>query len=180
MVKYVDDITEHEVCHLDSPWKMQEVADNTSQWSHDNKMSANHVKNKDMIVNFSQEHLNIPNLVIDGAVIECVSTSKLLGVYISDDLTWDVHIKAIHKKASHKLYFLILLRRSGASAEDLYETFTYRNRPIVEYACPVWHTRLIKKQSKLLESIQKRAMNIIKPNMKYTETLTFFKATTLH
>ncbi len=53
-------------------------------------------------------------------------------------------------------------------------------RPIVEYACPVWHTRLTKKQSKLLESLQKRAMNIIKPNMKYTEPLTFFKATILH
>ncbi len=51
-----------------------------------------------MIVNFSQEHLNIPNLIIDGAVIEHVSTSKLLGVYISDDLTWDVHIKEIHKR----------------------------------------------------------------------------------
>ncbi len=75
---------------------MQEVADNTSQWSHDNKMSANSIKTKDMIVNFSQEHLNIPNLIIDGAVVERVSTSKLLGVYISDDLTWGVHIKEIH------------------------------------------------------------------------------------
>ncbi len=55
-----------------------------------------------------------------------------------------------------------------------------RIRPIVEYACPVWHTRLTKKQSKLLESIQKWAVNILKPNMKYTEPLTLFKATTLH
>ncbi len=45
-----------------------------------------------MIVNFSQEHLNVPNLIIDDAVIERVSTSKLLGVYISDDLTWGVYI----------------------------------------------------------------------------------------
>ncbi len=93
MVKYVNDRTENEVCYCDSPGKMQEVADNTSQWSHDNKMSANPIKTKDMIVNFSQEHLNVPNLIIDDAVIEHVSTSKLLGVYISDDLTWDVHIK---------------------------------------------------------------------------------------
>ncbi len=78
MVKYVDDTTEHEVCHSDSPVKMQEVADNFSQWSHDNKMSANPIKTKDMIVNLSQEHLNIPNLIIDGAVIEHVSKSKLL------------------------------------------------------------------------------------------------------
>ncbi len=143
MVKYVDDTTEHEVCHSDSPVKMQEVADNFSQWSHDNKMSANPIKTKDMIVNLSQEHLNIPNLIIDGAVIEHVSKSKLLWVYISDDLTWWVHIKEIHKRAYQKLYFLILLHRSGA--EDLDEIFTYRIRPIVEYACPVWHTRLTKK-----------------------------------
>ncbi len=38
---------------------------------------------------------------------------------------------------------IILFRRSGASAEDLYDIFTYRIRPIVEYAYPVWHTRLI-------------------------------------
>ncbi len=82
MFKYVDDTTEHDVCHRDSPGNMQEVTDNTSQWSHGNKMSANPIKTKDMIVNFSQEHLNIPNLIIDGAVIEHVSTSKLLGVYI--------------------------------------------------------------------------------------------------
>ncbi len=56
---------------------MQEVADNTSQWSHDNKMSANPIKTKDMIVNFSQEHLNVHNLIIDGAVIEHVSTVVL-------------------------------------------------------------------------------------------------------
>ncbi len=100
---------------------MQQVAGNTSQWSHDNKMSANTIKTEDMIVNFSQEHLNIPNLIIDVAVIERVSTSKLLY-----DLTWDVHIKDIHKRASEKLYFLILLHRSGASADDLCEIFTYR------------------------------------------------------
>ncbi len=91
-----------------------------------------------------------------------------------------MHINEIHKRASQKLYFLILLRRSGASAEDLYEIFTYRIRPTVEYAYPIWHTRLTKNQSKLLESIQKQTMNIIKPNMKYTETITLFKATSLH
>ncbi len=129
------------------------------------------------MVNFSQKHLNIPNLIIDGAVIEYISTSKLLRVYISDDQTWGVHIKEIHKSAGQKLYFLIPLRKSGASAVDIYEIFIYRIRPLVEYACPVWHTRLTTNQSKLLESIQKWTMNIIKPNMKYTVTLIFFKAT---
>ncbi len=137
MVKYIDNTTEHEVCYRDSPGKEQEVADNTSQWSHDNKT-------KDKLGNFSQEHLNIPNLIINGAVIKHVSTSKMLGVYISAYLTWGVHIKEIHKRASQKLYFLILLRRSGALAEDLYEIFTYIMWHIIEYACSVWHTWLTK------------------------------------
>ncbi len=74
------------------------------------------INSKDMIVNFSQKHLNIANLVIDGAVIEHVSTSKLLGIYISDDLT----CKETQKRASQKLYFFILLHRSAASHEDLW------------------------------------------------------------
>ncbi len=73
---YTLSYTEHEVCHYGRPGKMQEMADNTSQWSHDNKMSANPINTKDMTVNFSQEHLNIPNLIIDCAVIEHVSPSK--------------------------------------------------------------------------------------------------------
>ncbi len=110
MVKYVDDTTEHEVCHRDSPKKMQELVDNTSQWSHDHKMSANTINTKDMIVNFSLEHLNTPNIIIDGSVIEHVSTSKLLGVYILDDLTWGVHIKEIKKelvRSYTSLYYFI-------------------------------------------------------------------------
>ncbi len=75
---------------------------------------------------------------MEHAVIEHVSKSNMLGVYIADDLTCDVHITEIHKRAGQKLYFLILLRTSVVSAEDLqlYEIFTYRIRPIVEYTLP--------------------------------------------
>ncbi len=83
-------------------------------------------------------------------------------------------------KWPYMLVPILNICKSGASAEHLYEMFIYRIRPIVEYACPVWQTSLTKNQSKLLESIQKQAMNIIKPNMKYTETLTLLKDTILH
>ncbi len=133
-----------------------------------------------MIVIFSQEHINIPNLIIDGAVIEHVSTSKLLGVYISDDLTWHVRIKEIHKglvgshtSSYYSTHLEHQLKTSMKFSHIELETLGLI-RPIAEYACPILHTRLIKNQSKLLVSIQKRAMNIIKPNMKYTETLAFF------
>ncbi len=41
-------------------------------------MTASLAKTKDMMTNFSQEDLNTPNLIIEGELIECVSTSKPL------------------------------------------------------------------------------------------------------
>lgn len=41
-----------------------------------------------------------------------VENVKLLGFNISSNLTWNVHIKEIVKKASKRLYFLIQLKRA--------------------------------------------------------------------
>ena len=44
-------------------------------------------------------------------------------------------------------------------------------RPIIEYASPVWHSSLTMAQSDVLESLQKRAMNVILPGVDYTTAL---------
>ena len=42
-------------------------------------------------------------------------------------------------------------------------------RPILEYACPAWHTSLTKEQTKSLEDIQRRALQVIIGNIPYEE-----------
>ncbi len=61
MVRYVHDTMEHaiHVYHHNSTGKMQEVTNNTRQWSRDNNMATHYTKTKDMIISFSQEHINI-------------------------------------------------------------------------------------------------------------------------
>ena len=44
-------------------------------------------------------------------------------------------------------------------------------RSVLEYACQVFHGGLTKEQSELLESIQKRALRIIIPQLSYAEAL---------
>ena len=44
-------------------------------------------------------------------------------------------------------------------------------RPIIEYASPVWHSSLTVSQSDVLESLQKRAMNVIFPGYDYKTAL---------
>ena len=41
-------------------------------------------------------------------------------------------------------------------------------RPVLEYACPVWHSSLTAAQTKALESLQCRALRIIYYDADYT------------
>jgi hypothetical protein len=49
----------------------------------------------------------------------------------------------------------------GAPIEDLLCFYKTVVRPVLEYACPVWHSSLTKGQTNALESLQKRAMRIV-------------------
>jgi len=50
-----------------------------------------------------------------------------------------------------------------------------RPGPDLQYACPVWHSRLTVAQSKALEFLQKTALNIIFPGGEYTTNLIIAK-----
>ena len=54
---------------------------------------------------------------------------------------------------------------------SMLRVFTAVVRSLTEYACPAWHTALTEQQSDKLESIQKRALKIIFPELSYRETL---------
>jgi hypothetical protein len=90
-----------------------------------------------------------------------LSSFKLPGVNIDCDLKWNSHVDSICSKANSRVYFLKHLRRSGVELEDLLHFYYSVIRPVLEYACPSWHTCLTRDQSDRLEIVQKRALSII-------------------
>ena len=80
---------------------------------------------------------------------------------MSNNLKWTEHVCAVTTKASSRLHFLKQLKRAGCAEGDLLYFYTSVVRPILEYACPVWHTGLTAAQSDTIEWVQKRAMRII-------------------
>ena len=53
-----------------------------------------------MIINVTQDvHFKkcVPNSIIEGIPVEVVKHAKLLGVILSDDLTWNMHVDSIVK-----------------------------------------------------------------------------------
>ena len=104
--------------------------------------------------------------------IEVVPSAKLLGVIISNDLKWNVHVEMICKKVAARLYFLRQLKRAKVSANDPLSFYITCIRPAADYACPVFHTSLPQYLSDQLERLQKRALRIISTNdLSYRQAL---------
>ena len=109
----------------------------------------------------------LPPLTIDGCIISVVSHAKLLGLIISKDLEWVLHTDFICKKAAKHLYALGLLKRSSIPSSKLVRVLDTCIRPILEYACEVWHDSLPKYLSDQIERIQRNALRISFPDCCY-------------
>ena len=175
----MDDTTEFTSSPDPTDSKLQEAATETNTWTNNNDMKLNLTKTKEMIIDFHKEKADPPPIKLDNITIDRVTSIKLLGVYISSDLTWNLHISHIISKGAQRLYLLSQLRRSGISDHDLVQVYQTLVRPILEYACPVWHTCLPKYQHEDIERIQRRALHIIFPNLSYSSALQLVNLPTL-
>jgi len=63
--------------------------------------------------------VSIPPLVINYNSIECVCRFKVLGVYISNDLSCNLHVDYICARANARLHYLRRLKRAGLPTDRL-------------------------------------------------------------
>jgi len=103
--------------------------------------------------------------------------NKLLRVTIINSLKWDDHITAVTPKTAKRLWFLKKLKRAGVSQTNVVYFNQAVIQPVLEYACPVCITG---QQSKQLESIERRAYQIILNDMKYSDACIFIGLPCLH
>ena len=82
---------------------------------------------------------SVPRLIFDVNEIDNVHYAKRLGGTISSYLTWNKHVENVVAKAGKRVYI----------------------KPVLEYACPVWHTNLNRHLTESIETVQKRALKCI-------------------
>ena len=70
---------------------------------------------------------NTPDFCIslDAVALNCVTSMKLLGVTVQNNLKWDIHVAEIVTKASRKLYTLCILRKSEVPTSDMLAVYIY-------------------------------------------------------
>jgi hypothetical protein len=83
-------------------------------------------------------------------------------------------------KASKRLFALRMLKRNGVHPRDLRSVYCYFIQPVLEYACPVWHSSLPSFLSDQVEHLQRRATKVICPSLSYSQSLTELNTNFLH
>ena len=84
----------------------------TSQYL--NRVQLNADKCKELRISFAKEQRVFDPIIIEGKEVELVTSTKLLGLTIANDLTWNGHVTEITKKASKRL-FPNSVKESGSS-----------------------------------------------------------------
>ena len=170
-IKFVDDTTAFEIIPRGSPSMLPMVVDEISNFASIRGMQLNPKKCKEMIISFlKHNHTCFTPIFISGFPVEVVSTFKLLGVMLSNDLTWRVHVDFVLKKANSRLYALRKLRRAGLNQSNLVNVYCSLVRTCLEYASPSWAS-LSATLSEDIESLQRRALRIIYPELSYMDAL---------
>jgi hypothetical protein len=158
--KYIDDLTVSEIFNKDEGSKMNNVLSEIHQLSARNFLNINGSKTKEMFL-CAFNRASVEPLKLNDVEIQSVSSFKLLGVHVDCNLKWSSHIDSICSKANMRVYFIKHLKRSGVEMEDVLHFYYSVVRPVLEYACPAWHTGLTRDQSDRLEAVQKRSLSII-------------------
>eukprot|EP00057_Strongylocentrotus_purpuratus_P013375 XP_011667849.1 PREDICTED: uncharacterized protein LOC105439971 [Strongylocentrotus purpuratus] len=159
--KYVDDLTIVEVLKKTHPSELQSHLDSLIQWCKDNDVVPIAAKCKAMQISFLRQPPPPIVLDINSTTLEAVSSLKLLGVFLRDDLKWDGQVNRLISNASRRLYLLTKLRRNGVTTKDLATIYMLYNRPVLEFAAPVWTSGITNNHSVSIERVQRRALRII-------------------
>ena len=92
---------------------------------------------------------------------------------IQNNMNWWEHVTKIVKKAGKRLYMLRLLKRTNANTKALSTVYITVIRPVLEYACQVWHFNIPEYLSDDIERVQKRVLRIILPKLCYADAREF-------
>ncbi len=177
-VKFVDDVTVFSVnttADLQAN-RLQQLITTINEQCQQLKLIPNPNKCQLININLLRQGVAFPDVHLHANPIPCVDIAKVVRLVMNSNLTWQDHVDHIVKKAS-KLFFMLFKARSfGATQQQLVQLYCQRIRPVLEYACPVWHPGLTTAQRTTLERVQKRVCRIILGGSynSYTATLTTF------
>ena len=94
-------------------------------------------------------------------LLEIVEKTKLLGVILKSDLTWDENTSFLIRNAYKRMPLLTKLYAYNCPIPDLITIYVTFIRSVLEHACVVWHSAIANEQTTDIERVQKTSLKII-------------------
>jgi hypothetical protein len=160
-LKYADDVTILHFIRKASDDKLQFEFNNIVSWSESRSLPINFSKCKVLDI-VTKKTLKLSPIKTNDSmtVIPIVDSITLLGVTITNDLRWNLHVDYITKKASKRFFLLRNLKKAGCPSSTMFLAHTSLIRSILLYAYPSFCNMPLYLQAKLLR-IERRVHRII-------------------
>ena len=140
-------------------------------WNLQNKFQLNVQKCKELLFQFHRNRVPFDNIHLLAGCPNLVRQAKILGVTVSDDLRCSTHVLNIIKRANKRIFFIVQLKRAKIPTKEILNFYCCCVRPVLEYACEVFHFALPNYLSDNIERVQRRVTSIIFPGLSYSERL---------
>ena len=139
----------------------QTYLDKINQWTKDNQMAINITKTKYMVFNFTKKFQFSTRLNLENVLLEEAQECRLLGLTITNQLSWQKNTHSIVKKANTRMIILQKLYDFNLPTEDMVNMYILFIRSMLEYSCVVWHSSITEEESSSIERVQKTALRLI-------------------
>ena len=83
-----------------------------TEWLKMNKLSLNVKKTKAMLFHMPQKKIIVPNIKINGTIIEFVDNFNFLGINLNKHLNWNPHVKIVSNKLVKTVGVLNILKKT--------------------------------------------------------------------
>ncbi len=93
IIKFADDTSVVGLISNNDETHYREEVAQLAEWCGANNLSLNVEKTKEVVMDFRRNSVDHPPLTIDTSTVERVSSTKFLGVHITEDLTWTTNTK---------------------------------------------------------------------------------------
>ena len=140
----------------------KKALDQVLSYAKDNYMKINQSKSKIILFNPTRRNMDfLPKIELNKEILEVTDKMRLVGLILSDDLTWTANTDSMVKRAYAKLWILRRLKQMGTESNILKLIYFRHVRSILEFGVPVWNGAITKKEVSKIERVQKIAIHII-------------------
>ncbi len=138
IVKFADDTTVVGLITDNDETAYREEVHALTHWCQETHLSLNINKTKELVVDFRRQNREHTPIIINGTPVERVISFKLLGVHITEDLTWSAHTT---------------IRKFGMSPHILHSFYTCTVENILSGCITAWYGNSTSRNRKDLQRV---------------------------